>query len=99
MGKAKVIPVCFGGLSRDSLPKPYSSLQAVDLETYEGNFYLVSSIASHLRLAPPEEPRFPNKPAVLKVMMRSDEDNRVVLGPYTRLLSWMRESKGVTKQP
>ena len=94
MAKAKVIPVCFGGLSIASLPKPYSSLQAVDLETYEGSFYLVSSIASHLKLAPPEEPRFPDKPARLVVMMRSPEDNRRVLGPYEKLQSWMRESKG-----
>ena len=94
MAKAKVIPVCFGGLSIASLPKPYSSLQAVDLETYEGSFYLVNSIARHLNLALPEEPQFPNKRAPLKVMMRTPEDNRRVLSPYNNLQSWMRESKG-----
>jgi hypothetical protein len=99
MAKAKVIPVCFGGLSIASLPKPYSSLQAVDLETYEGSFYLVNSIARHLNLALPEEPQFPNKRAPLKVMMRTPEDNRRVLSPYNNLQSWVREFKGVTRQP
>jgi hypothetical protein len=36
MGAAKVIPVCFGGLKIGELPKPYSSLQAIELGTYQG---------------------------------------------------------------
>ncbi len=46
-----VIPVCFGGLSKGSLPKPYSSLQALDLPN--DWYYLVSSIAHHLGVLAP----------------------------------------------
>jgi len=35
------IPVCFRGLKKDDLPKPYSSLQAVDLSAPEDHLYLV----------------------------------------------------------
>ena len=37
-----VIPVCYGGLTQDALPKPYSDLQAVTLP--EGAYYLVKSV-------------------------------------------------------
>ena len=46
-----VIPACFGGLSKGSLPKPYSSLQALDLPN--DWYYLVSSIAHHLGVVGP----------------------------------------------
>ena len=36
MKDTKVIPVCFRGLTIAQLPKPYSSLQAVDISTHEG---------------------------------------------------------------
>jgi hypothetical protein len=50
-GKA-VIPACFGGLTKATLPKPYSGIQALDLP--EEGYYLVSSVAHHLGvLAPP----------------------------------------------
>ena len=62
MGKAKVIPVCFGGLRIDGLPKPYSSLQAVEIETHEGAYYLFSSIAHHLGIASPQRPSFSTVP-------------------------------------
>jgi TIR domain len=29
----KLIPVCFGGLVKDAMPRPYSDLQAVNLRT------------------------------------------------------------------
>jgi hypothetical protein len=46
-----IIPACFGGLSKGDLPKPYSSIQAVDLK--ENPYYLLSSICHHLgRIAP-----------------------------------------------
>jgi TIR domain len=47
------IPVCFGGLRKEELPKPYSSLQAVDLETFEDAEYLAVSIAHHLGVEKP----------------------------------------------
>jgi hypothetical protein len=47
-----VIPVCYGGLSPNTLPKPYSGIQAVNLR--DGGYYLVRSVAHHLgRIAPP----------------------------------------------
>jgi hypothetical protein len=51
-----LIPVCYGALTKDSLPKPYSSIQALDIppELY----YLATSAAHHLKLAiapPPKE--------------------------------------------
>jgi len=42
------IPVCIRGLKKGDLPKPYSSLQAVDLGTLSEHLYLVRSIAHHL---------------------------------------------------
>jgi len=44
-GKA-IIPVCYAGLSKSHLPKPYSNFQALDLRTEA--YYLVSSVAHHL---------------------------------------------------
>src|SRR5260370_28804799 len=32
--ETKLIPVCFGGLSKGNMPKPYSSIQAVQLEDF-----------------------------------------------------------------
>jgi len=46
-----VIPVCFGGLTKAALPKPYSEFQALDLPSEA--YYLVSSIAHHLSMLPP----------------------------------------------
>jgi hypothetical protein len=56
--KAKVIPVCFCGLKIDRLQKPYSSLQAIEIDTHEGAYYLVSSIAHHLGMTLPKKPHF-----------------------------------------
>jgi hypothetical protein len=47
------IPVCFGGLEKDQLPKPYSSLQAVDLAHWDDHEYLTRSIAHHLGFPEP----------------------------------------------
>jgi hypothetical protein len=41
-----VIPVCFGGLVIDRLPKPYSNFQAVQLP--DDARYLLASVAHHL---------------------------------------------------
>lgn len=46
-----LVPVCFGGLSKSALPKPYSSLQALDLR--QEPYYLVSSVAHHIGVSAP----------------------------------------------
>lgn len=46
-----IIPVCFKNLTPGDLPKPYSSIQAVDL--MRDQYYLVTSIAHHLGSIPP----------------------------------------------
>src|SRR5271170_5418271 len=48
-----IIPVCYGGLSGNELPKPYSSLQAVNLDAPSGGEYLGRSIAHHLGIEEP----------------------------------------------
>lgn len=58
-----LIPVCFGDLQKDALPKPYSNIQALSLEDDEGPYYLVTSIHHHLKptgmTPPPFSPRDP----------------------------------------
>jgi hypothetical protein len=56
--KAYVIPVCTGGLTINQLPKPYSILQAVEIDTHEGAYYLLNSIAHHLGMSFPKKPNF-----------------------------------------
>ena len=51
--KIPIIPVCFQGLTRDDLPKPYSSLQAVDLTSYGDDEYLAKSVAHYLNVQGP----------------------------------------------
>src|SRR5580700_5238914 len=45
--------VCFRGLQKDNLPKPQSSLRAIDLKLQEDHEYLVRSVAHHLGLSVP----------------------------------------------
>jgi hypothetical protein len=52
--KKKVIPVCIKEMNKDKLPKPYSSLQAIDLKYTEDQLYLIRSIAHHLGVAEPQ---------------------------------------------
>ena len=99
MGNTKDIPVFFGGLSIASLPKPYSTLQAVDIETYEGSFYLVSSIAHYLDLPQPEKPIFSDHPAMVLLATSNPEANKKLVAPYKKLQRWMRLFKDVAKQP
>jgi hypothetical protein len=47
------IPICFGGLKKDNLPKPYSSLQAIDLARSGEYEYLARSVAHHLGIEEP----------------------------------------------
>jgi hypothetical protein len=48
-----IIPVCYGTLGKEGLPKPYSSLQAIDLNVPGEDEYLARSIAHHLNLEEP----------------------------------------------
>ena len=45
-----VIPCCYGKQRKDSLPHPYSALQAVQLDDTSDMEYLLESIHHHLRL-------------------------------------------------
>lgn len=87
MGEVKVIPTCFWGLDVGKLPKPYSNLQAVNLETHEGSFYLADSIAHHLKLAPPKKPFFEDDLSSYKSLgLAIDEDeNKKMFMPYQYL--------------
>jgi hypothetical protein len=52
--KKKVIPVYSKEMKKDTLPKPYSSLQAIDLKYTDDQLYLIRSIAHHLGVREPE---------------------------------------------
>ncbi len=49
--KLLVIPVCYGNMDKGSMPKSYSSFQAVNIPADE--WYLVNSVAHHLGVAEP----------------------------------------------
>ncbi|HXJ95631.1 MAG TPA: toll/interleukin-1 receptor domain-containing protein [Terriglobia bacterium] len=51
-----LIPVCYGNMKKENLPKPYSSLQGVDITFPADQYYLVYSIARYLGMATPPEP-------------------------------------------
>jgi hypothetical protein len=88
MRDAKVIPVCFGGLTVDKLPKPYSSLQAVEIDTHEGAYYLFSSIAHHLGIAPPKRPMFTDGPPYWTDQEK--EENKKLCNQYRAFISALR---------
>ncbi len=48
-----IIPACYGGVSKGSLPKPYSDFQALDLPA--DYYFLIHSVAKHLKhlISPP----------------------------------------------
>jgi TIR domain len=59
-----IIPACFGGVSKEGLPKPYSSIQALNLA--EDGYYLVRSVFHYLNwdgleglVPPPFSPEYP----------------------------------------
>jgi hypothetical protein len=55
--ETRLIPVCFGGVSKGKMPKPYSSIQAVQLEDFSDQYYLLSSTLHHLnKMTPPPVP-------------------------------------------
>jgi len=64
-----IIPVCFGGLRMESLPKPYSNFQGLSLEDDYGPYYLVTSIHHHMKpnsLTPPPFPPSDSEVAKLR---------------------------------
>ena len=85
MKDTKVIPVCFRGQMIGNLPKPYSSLQAVDISTHDGAYYLVKSIAHYLGLTTPEKPLFNKNPSPLMMDEAEMEHNKDLFVPYLRL--------------
>lgn len=62
-----VIPVCYGGLSKGALPKPYSDMHALNLR--EDPYYLVSSLARHLGWQLPPLPFFGPLDADFKIVI------------------------------
>jgi hypothetical protein len=52
--KKKIIPICIKELTKETLPKPYASLQAIDLKYTDEQLYLILSIAHHLGVDEPE---------------------------------------------
>ena len=79
----KIIPVCFGGLQKGKLPKPYSSYQALDLFEPADQYYLVSSIAKHLGLLTPP-PAWRRGFSVLGSPQPDDCEK-----PYKKLDGWL----------
>lgn len=94
-----MISVCFGWKSLDEFPKPYSILQAVDIETYDGSYYLVNSIAHYLGIKAPNKPIFTDSGAARILASPNPEENTKLFKPYKSLQNWMRLIKGVTKKP
>jgi hypothetical protein len=47
------IPVCYGGFRKADMPKPYSSLQGVELDKIGDDEYLAISVAHHLGIEKP----------------------------------------------
>ena len=49
-----IIPVCYGNLSKDALPHPYSAIQALNLQSEA--YYLLKSVNHQLKLVEPISP-------------------------------------------
>lgn len=87
MRGAKVIPVLFNGLTVADLPKPYSNLQAVDIGTPEGCYYLAASVARQLGGEQPERPTFS---ATSGLAVRDPEQDNALASPYKTLAFWIK---------
>lgn len=85
MNKKVIIPVCIGGMTVGTLPKPYSSLQAIEVETFQGMHYLVSSLAHHLGLPEPRRPVFSDTPESFLLGTMSVDENSRLFAPYKHL--------------
>lgn len=79
-----VIPCCFKGLDKGSLPKPYSSLQAINLNEHLDQHYLLRSVCHYLGKPTPLIPMTP--PPGFK----PDADIAKKLEPYQRLDTIMK---------
>jgi hypothetical protein len=77
-----IIPACFKGLTKDTLPKPYSSLQAINLNSSDDQDYLVQSIAHYLGLPAP--------PA--KFSFGRDKEKQALINSSYEMLNAMLES-------
>jgi hypothetical protein len=77
-------PVCYGNLSKDALPHPYSGIQALNLpsETY----YLLKSVNHQLKLVEPMSP-----PAVHRGILF--ESGAGTIGAYEHLAKALAEFK------
>lgn len=92
MSKIKVIPVCVGGMTIAGLPKPYSSLQGVEIDTHDGAYHLASSIAHHLNIPAPKKPLFGIMQAAAAVLSGRDPNEEKQLSvPYNRLVYFLKE--------
>jgi hypothetical protein len=91
MGSAVVIPVCIGGLKIARLPKPCSSLQAVEFDTIDGAYYLISSIAHHLHIEPPKRPMFSDTPMPTWTD-EQEEENRKLCTTYRGFVNFLKSS-------
>jgi hypothetical protein len=74
----KIVPCCYGRLTKDTLPHPYSGIQALNIP--DESHYLVQSVHHHLGLTTPE-PESPLGKAVLRAL-RGDDD---ASGPWSAL--------------
>jgi hypothetical protein len=62
-----------------------SSIQAVEIDSLEGAYYLVSSISHHLDIPIPQKPFFGAKVALPLVTQNPDEENKR-RAPYMRFM-------------
>ena len=97
MSKKVVIPVCIGGLTVGNLHKPYSSLQAVNVETFEGSHYLVSSLAHYLNLPQPRRPIFSDNPDPFLVGPIGVDENARLFAPYKHLEAFFKTNNLLKK--
>ena len=81
----KVIPVCYGNLSKDALPHPYSAIQALNLQSEA--YYLVKSVNHQLNLDAPMSPS-----AVYKGSL-AERGQAIKDGEYERLANALAEFK------
>jgi hypothetical protein len=88
--KINVIPVCVGGMKIADLPKPYSSLQGVEINTHDGAYYLASSIAHHLNIVPYKKPLFGAMQGAMAILSgRDPEEEKRLSVPYNRLVKFL----------
>jgi hypothetical protein len=88
--EVKIIPVCFSGMRKDKLPKPYSSYQALNLISDEDQYYLVKSIAGHLDLPTPPPGWYSSE----QMGILSVDNFKNISKPYKKLRFWIEKLLG-----